>query len=71
MTAIFDTLLDDRNAHLSDGVREVLGRAPRNFGDFGDFVREEAEAGPRGLRAGPGCPRAGPVTSPRAAAPPR
>ncbi|WP_329326144.1 hypothetical protein [Streptomyces luteogriseus] len=45
MTAIFDTLLDDRNAHLSDGVREVLGRAPRNFGDFGDFVREEAEAG--------------------------
>ncbi|MER5573510.1 NmrA family NAD(P)-binding protein [Streptomyces massasporeus] len=42
MTAIFDTLLDGRNAHLSDGVREVLGRAPRNFGDF---VREEAAAG--------------------------
>ncbi|MFF7765907.1 NmrA family transcriptional regulator [Streptomyces massasporeus] len=42
MTAIFDTLLDGRNAHLSDGVREVLGRAPR---DFGDFVREEAAAG--------------------------
>ncbi|MFJ4282245.1 NmrA family transcriptional regulator [Streptomyces massasporeus] len=41
MTAIFDTLLDGRNAHLSDGVREVLGRAPR---DFGDFVREEAAA---------------------------
>ncbi|MFD5478726.1 NmrA family NAD(P)-binding protein [Streptomyces hawaiiensis] len=42
LTAIFDTLLDGRNAHLSDGVREVLGRAPR---DFGDFVREEAAAG--------------------------
>ncbi|MFH9710289.1 NmrA family transcriptional regulator [Streptomyces luteogriseus] len=42
MTAIFDTLLDGRNAHLSEGVREVLGRAPR---DFGDFVREEAAAG--------------------------
>ncbi|MEU5391118.1 NmrA family transcriptional regulator [Streptomyces tibetensis] len=42
MTAIFDTLLDGRNAHVSDGVRQVLGRAPR---DFGDFVREEAAAG--------------------------
>ncbi|MFE1249576.1 NmrA family NAD(P)-binding protein [Streptomyces sp. NPDC058735] len=42
MTAIFDTLLDGRNAHLSDGVREVLGRAPRAFSDF---VREEAAAG--------------------------
>ncbi|MFF8394060.1 NmrA family transcriptional regulator [Streptomyces sp. NPDC016172] len=42
MTEIFDTLLDGRNAHLSDGVREVLGRTPR---DFGDFVREEAAAG--------------------------
>ncbi|MEU3888299.1 NmrA family transcriptional regulator [Streptomyces sp. NPDC029041] len=42
MTEIFDTLLDGRNAHVSGGVREVLGRAPR---DFGDFVREEAAAG--------------------------
>lgn len=42
MTEVFGTLLDGRNAHLSDGVREVLGRAPR---DFGDFVREEAAAG--------------------------
>ncbi|GGX05323.1 NmrA family transcriptional regulator [Streptomyces lomondensis] len=42
LTEIFDTLLDGRNAHLSDGVREVLGRAPR---DFTDFVREEAAAG--------------------------
>ncbi|MFD8236402.1 NmrA family transcriptional regulator [Streptomyces sp. NPDC059696] len=42
LTEVFDTLLDGRNAHVSDGVREVLGRAPR---DFGDFVREEAAAG--------------------------
>ncbi|WDV55304.1 NmrA family transcriptional regulator [Streptomyces coeruleorubidus] len=42
LTEIFDTLLDGRNAHLSDGVREVLGRAPR---DFTDFVREETAAG--------------------------
>ncbi|MER7897108.1 NmrA family transcriptional regulator [Streptomyces sp. NPDC096046] len=42
MTEIFGTLLDGRNARLSGGVREVLGRDPR---DFGDFVREEAAAG--------------------------
>ncbi|MEU3850195.1 NmrA family NAD(P)-binding protein [Streptomyces sp. NPDC029554] len=42
LTAIFDTLLDGRNAHLSGGVEEVLGRAPR---DFSEFVREEAAAG--------------------------
>jgi uncharacterized protein YbjT (DUF2867 family) len=42
LTEIFDTLLDGRNAHLSDGVREVLGRAPR---DFTDFVQEETAAG--------------------------
>ncbi|GGV45508.1 NmrA family transcriptional regulator [Streptomyces longisporoflavus] len=39
---LFETNLDGRNAYLSDGVREVLGRAPR---DFGDFAREHAEAG--------------------------
>jgi uncharacterized protein YbjT (DUF2867 family) len=42
LTEIFGTLLDGRNAHLSDGVRQVLGRAPR---EFSDFVREEAAAG--------------------------
>ncbi|MDQ1015355.1 NmrA family transcriptional regulator [Streptomyces afghaniensis] len=42
LTEIFDTLLDGRNAHLSHGVQEVLGRAPR---DFTDFVREETAAG--------------------------
>jgi hypothetical protein len=39
---LFETLLDGRNAHLSDGVRQVLGRAP---GDFTDFAGEAAAAG--------------------------
>ncbi|MFJ6657014.1 NAD(P)H-binding protein [Streptomyces sp. NPDC091377] len=39
---VFETLLDGRNAHLSDGVRQVLGRAPR---EFAEFVREAAAAG--------------------------
>lgn len=39
---LFETNLDGRNAHLSEGVREVLGRAPR---DFADFAKEQAEAG--------------------------
>ncbi|WP_020118912.1 NmrA family NAD(P)-binding protein [Streptomyces canus] len=38
----FEQLLDGRNAYLSDGVREVLGREPR---DFTDFAREAAAAG--------------------------
>ncbi|WP_399477086.1 hypothetical protein [Streptomyces sp. TRM68367] len=39
---LFEELLDGRNAHLSDGVREVLGREPR---DFADYAREAAAAG--------------------------
>lgn len=39
---LFETNLDGRNAHVSDGVREVLGREPR---EFSDFVREAVEAG--------------------------
>ncbi|MFJ8544798.1 NmrA family transcriptional regulator [Streptomyces sp. NPDC093586] len=39
---LFGSLLDGRNAHLSDGVRQVLHRAPR---DFGEFVRDAAVAG--------------------------
>ncbi|MGW7269893.1 NmrA family NAD(P)-binding protein [Streptomyces sp. NPDC054864] len=39
---LFETNLDGRNAYLSEGVREILGRAPR---DFADFAREQAEAG--------------------------
>ncbi|MDG9726681.1 NmrA family NAD(P)-binding protein [Streptomyces sp. DH41] len=42
LVELFGDLLDGRNARLSDGVRQVLGRAPR---DFGDFVREGAAAG--------------------------
>ena len=39
---LFETNLDGRNAYLSEGVRDVLGRAPR---DFADFAREQAELG--------------------------
>ncbi|MFJ7077317.1 NmrA family NAD(P)-binding protein [Streptomyces sp. NPDC098781] len=39
---IFETLMDGRNAHVTDDVRRVLGREPR---DFADFVREAAAAG--------------------------
>lgn len=38
---LFETNLDGRNAHISDGVQEILGRAPR---EFSDFVREGAAA---------------------------
>ncbi|MGI5352289.1 NAD(P)H-binding protein [Streptomyces sp. CA-250714] len=39
---LFAQLLDGRNAVVSDGVREVLGRPPR---DFADFAREAAAKG--------------------------
>ncbi|MFC9113464.1 NAD(P)H-binding protein [Streptomyces sp. NPDC057092] len=42
LTDVFATLLDGRNARVEDGVRQVLGREPR---DFAGFVREEAAAG--------------------------
>ncbi|OSP40256.1 NmrA family transcriptional regulator [Streptomyces sp. 13-12-16] len=42
LTGLFGTLLDGRNARVEDGVREVLGREPR---DFASFVAEEAGAG--------------------------
>ncbi|MEV7286237.1 NAD(P)H-binding protein [Streptomyces sp. NPDC093252] len=42
LVEVFEGLLDGRNAYLSDGVREVLGRAPRTFEDF---VRESAAEG--------------------------
>jgi uncharacterized protein YbjT (DUF2867 family) len=28
------TLLDGRNAHVTDGIRQALGRPPRSFGEF-------------------------------------
>ncbi|MFI1440777.1 NmrA family NAD(P)-binding protein [Streptomyces fructofermentans] len=42
MEEVFEGLLDGRNAGATDGVRQVLGRAPR---DFTDFAREQAAAG--------------------------
>ncbi|MET8033364.1 NmrA family transcriptional regulator [Streptomyces sp. NPDC005345] len=42
LVELFGSLLDGRNAHLSDGVPEILGRAPR---DFAEFAREAAAAG--------------------------
>ena len=39
---LFTTVLDGRNAHLADGVRRALGRAPR---DFADYAWETAAAG--------------------------
>ncbi|MGW5733979.1 MULTISPECIES: NAD(P)H-binding protein [Streptomyces] len=39
---LFETNLDGRNARLSHGVQEILGREPR---DFAEFAREQAEAG--------------------------
>ncbi|MEI5097885.1 NAD(P)H-binding protein [Streptomyces sp. PmtG] len=37
LVELFETNLDGRNAYVSDGVREVLGRGPR---EFSEFVRE-------------------------------
>ncbi len=42
LAELFTEVLDGHNAHQSDGVRRVLGRDPR---DFGDYVRRTAETG--------------------------
>ncbi len=42
LVEVFEGLLDGRNSRRTDGVREVLGREPR---EFSDFVRENAAAG--------------------------
>lgn len=39
---LFESVLDGRNAHLVPGVREVLGREPR---DFAEYAREAAATG--------------------------
>ncbi len=39
---LFATVLDGRNAYLTDGVRRALGRPPR---DFADYAREVAATG--------------------------
>lgn len=39
---LFSTVLDGRNAHLTDGVERALGRPPK---DFADYARETAATG--------------------------
>ncbi len=39
---LFSTVLDGRNAHLTDGVQRALGRPPK---DFADYAREVAASG--------------------------
>jgi uncharacterized protein YbjT (DUF2867 family) len=39
---LFATVLDGRNAYLADGVRQALGREPK---DFAEFARQAAAAG--------------------------
>ena len=39
---LFATVLDGRNAHLTDGVQRALGREPR---DFADYARDVAAQG--------------------------
>jgi hypothetical protein len=39
---LFATVLDGRNAHLTDGVERALGRAPK---DFADYARDVAATG--------------------------
>jgi uncharacterized protein YbjT (DUF2867 family) len=39
---LFTNVLDGRNAHVADGVRQALGREPR---DFADYARAAAATG--------------------------
>ena len=41
-TFLFDTVLDGRNSHVTDGVQRALGRPPR---DFADYARDAAATG--------------------------
>lgn len=42
LTELFSEVLDGHNAHLTDGVRRLLGREPR---DFTDYARDAAATG--------------------------
>ncbi len=42
LTYLFTTVLDGRNAKVTDGVHKALGRQPR---DFADYARETADTG--------------------------
>ncbi|MGH7614232.1 MAG: NmrA family NAD(P)-binding protein [Gemmatimonadales bacterium] len=48
---LFATVLDGRNAHLTDGVHRALGRNPR---DFSDYARDAAASGVWGGAGVPG-----------------
>ena len=39
---LFSTVLDGRNAHLTDGIQRALGRPPK---DFAQYAREIAASG--------------------------
>jgi uncharacterized protein YbjT (DUF2867 family) len=45
---LFTTVLDGRNAHLTDGVQQALGRSPT---DFTEYARQTAAAGVWDARA--------------------
>lgn len=49
LVQLITTVLDGRNAHLSDGVRRALGREPR---DFSEYARATAATGVWGARDG-------------------
>ncbi|MEO1576548.1 MAG: NmrA family transcriptional regulator, partial [Pseudomonadota bacterium] len=38
MDYLFSTVLDGRNAHLTDGVQRALGRPPKDFADYASDV---------------------------------
>jgi hypothetical protein len=42
LTYLFGTVLDGRNASLTDGVRRAVGREPK---DFADYARHAAATG--------------------------
>jgi hypothetical protein len=42
VTYLFTEVLDGRNAHVTDGVRRAIGRAPR---DFREYARDAAASG--------------------------
>ena len=42
MNYLFTEVLDGRNSHLTDGVRQALGRDPR---DVQDYARDAAASG--------------------------
>lgn len=42
LTELFSTVLDGRNAYVTEGVRNALGRPPR---DFADYARDAAASG--------------------------